>query len=83
MATVSLGLLVSTIILALAQLAGALPRHCARAVSPSHSLALAGRLQKTDRTYEVVVFADDDHVLAVSPRRRGGCAVARFARHSK
>jgi dipeptidyl aminopeptidase/acylaminoacyl peptidase len=52
-------------------------------VSPAHSLNLAQRLQKLGRTYELVVYAGDNHRLSKNQEDRDRRAVSWFKRHVK
>lgn len=52
-------------------------------VNPSQSLAMAQKLQGLGKSYELIIYAGDDHVLSNSFRDRDLRAVAWFKRHLK
>jgi dipeptidyl aminopeptidase/acylaminoacyl peptidase len=52
-------------------------------VNPIHSLALAQELQKLNRTYELIVYAGDNHILAGNQEDRDRRAISWFKRHLK
>lgn len=54
-----------------------------RGLSASQSLALAEQLQKLGRTYELIVYAEDNHYLNRNQDDRDRRAVAWFKRHIK
>ena len=54
-----------------------------RSVNPEQSLNLAQRLQKLGRVYELVVYAEDNHILSNNKEDRDRRAVGWFKRHMK
>lgn len=52
-------------------------------VNPSQSLTIAQKLQDAGKTYELVVYAGDGHILSRSQEDRDRRAVAWFKRHMK
>ncbi|HSS20190.1 MAG TPA: prolyl oligopeptidase family serine peptidase [Pyrinomonadaceae bacterium] len=54
-----------------------------KGVSPTHSLKLAEQLQKLGKTYELVIYAEDNHYLSLNHEDRDGKALAWFERHRK
>jgi len=52
-------------------------------VNPSHSLKLALQLQRLGRKYELVIYADDNHILSRNQEDRDGRAINWFMRHLK
>lgn len=52
-------------------------------VSPSQTLDLAQRLQELKRTYELIVYAGDGHILKNNQEDRDRRAIAWFQRHMK
>jgi dipeptidyl aminopeptidase/acylaminoacyl peptidase len=54
-----------------------------RDVSASQSLALAERLQKLGKTYELIVYAQDNHSLSRNQDDRDRRAIAWFKKHQK
>lgn len=54
-----------------------------RQVSPAQSLRLALRLEELGRTYELVIYAGDGHVLKLNQEDRDRRAIAWFRRHLK
>lgn len=55
----------------------------ADSLNPEHSLNLAQRLQKLGRTYELVVYAGDNHILSNNKEDRDRRAALWFKRHMK
>jgi dipeptidyl aminopeptidase/acylaminoacyl peptidase len=51
------------------------------AVNPTHSLNLALQLQRLGRKYELVIYADDDHILSRNQEDRDGRVISWFRRH--
>lgn len=54
-----------------------------RSVNPEHSLNLARRLQKLGSVYELVVYAEDNHILSKNKEDRDRRAVGWFKRYMK
>jgi dipeptidyl aminopeptidase/acylaminoacyl peptidase len=54
-----------------------------RSVNPEQSLALAEQLQKLDRVYELIVYAEDNHYLARNQEDRDRRAINWFKRYLK
>ncbi len=54
-----------------------------KSVNPSQSLALAQQLQKLGKTYEPIVYAQDNHFLSRNEEDRDRRALAWFKRHMK
>jgi dipeptidyl aminopeptidase/acylaminoacyl peptidase len=54
-----------------------------RSVSASQSLALAQQLQKLGKTYELIIYAQDNHYLSRNQDDRDKRAVTWFKRHMK
>jgi len=52
-------------------------------VSASQSLALAQQLQKLGKTYELIIYAQDNHYLSRNQEDRDRRAVTWFKRHMK
>lgn len=52
-------------------------------LSPSHSLALAQSLQKAGKTYELMIYAGDNHYLRRNQEDRDKRTAAWFRRHLK
>ena len=52
-------------------------------VNPEQSLNLAQRLQKLGKLYELVVYAEDNHILSKNQEDRDRRAVGWFKRHMK
>ena len=52
-------------------------------VNPDHSLRLAQQLQKLDRTYELIIYAEDNHSLTKNHADRDRRTIAWFKRHLK
>ena len=54
-----------------------------KSVDPAHSLNLAEQLQRSGKKYELVIYADDNHVLSRNQEDRDKRAVSWFRRHIK
>ena len=54
-----------------------------KSVSPEQSLNLAQRLQKLGKVYELVVYAEDNHILSDNKEDRDRRALSWFRRHLK
>lgn len=54
-----------------------------RSVNPEQSLNLAQRLQKLSAVYELVVYAEDNHILSKNKEDRDRRALGWFKRHFK
>lgn len=54
-----------------------------RSVNPEQSLNLARRLQQLGRVYELVVYAEDNHILSKNKEDRDRRAAGWFKRHMK
>lgn len=52
-------------------------------VSPTESLKLASRLQELHKTYQLFVYADDDHDLSLHREQRDQQIIAWFKQHRK
>lgn len=52
-------------------------------VNPSQSLAIAQKLQDLGKTYELIIYAQDGHILSRNQEDRDRRAVAWFKRHMK
>jgi dipeptidyl aminopeptidase/acylaminoacyl peptidase len=60
-----------------------MPGGADQGVNPTHSLNLALQLQRLGRKYELVIYADDDHILSRNQEDRDGRAISWFRRHLK
>lgn len=54
-----------------------------RAVNPSHALNLAQQLQKLGKIYELLIYAQDTHILSRNKVDRDARAIAWFKKHMK
>jgi dipeptidyl aminopeptidase/acylaminoacyl peptidase len=52
-------------------------------VNPSQSLAIAQKLQDLGKTYELIIYAEDGHILSRNQEDRDRRAVGWFKRHMK
>jgi dipeptidyl aminopeptidase/acylaminoacyl peptidase len=52
-------------------------------VNPSHSLTMAQKLQGLGKTYELVVYAGDNHILSANREDRDRRVIAWFKKHLK
>jgi dipeptidyl aminopeptidase/acylaminoacyl peptidase len=52
-------------------------------VNPTHSLNLALQLQRLGHKYELVIYADDNHILSHNQEDRDRRAISWFRRHLK
>lgn len=54
-----------------------------QSVNPAQSLAMAQKLQSLGKTYELIIYADDNHVLSRNAEDRDRRALAWFKKHLK
>ena len=54
-----------------------------KSVDPVQTLALAGLLQKSGKSYELIIFNGDNHTLSRNQIDRDARAVAWFKKHIK
>ncbi len=52
-------------------------------VNPSQSLAIAQKLQDLGKTYELIIYAEDGHILSRNQEDRDRRAIAWFRKHMK